>query len=152
MHLKTKTNYATDNGRLASPPNENSGDANYFCAALTFAHRALAAAEIRARPAALILRLLFGAASAAGLVEEPKICSSSFSSDWILSLMSAARRNCWADRLAMDALMPSVRNFWPEKSTISCRSPFLLRLDPHSKIVFQSGVEFENPHSRQRRC
>jgi hypothetical protein len=42
-----------------------------------------------------------------------------------LSLMSAARRNCLAERLAMDALMPSVRNFWPKKSTIGCRSPFL---------------------------
>lgn len=83
----------------------------YFFAALTFAHRALAAAEILALPAALILRLFFGAAGAAGLVEKPKICSSSFSIDWILSLMSAARRNCLADKLAMDALMPSVRNF-----------------------------------------
>ena len=151
MHLNTKTNYATDNGRLASPPNENSGGANYFCAALTFAHRALAAAEILARPAALILRRFFGAAAATGWLEEPKICSSSFSSDWILSLMSAARRNCWADRLAMDALMPSVRNFWPKKSTIGCRSPLLLSLDPDAKLVFQSGEEFGNRHSRQRR-
>ena len=100
-----------------------SRQSSYFFAALTFAHRALAAAEILALPAALILRLFFGAAGAAGLVEEPKICSSSFSSDWILSLMSAARRNCLADRLAMDALMPSVRNFWPKKSTIGFRSP-----------------------------
>ena len=97
----------------------------YFFAPLIFAHRALAAAEILALPAALILRLFFGVAGAAVLIDEPKICSSSFSSDWILSLMSAARRNCLADRLAMNALMPSVRNFWPKKSTVGCRSPFL---------------------------
>jgi hypothetical protein len=49
----------------------------------------------------------------------------------------------------MDALMPSVRNFWPKKSTIGCRSPFLLSLDPDAKFVFQSGGEFWNRHSRQ---
>jgi hypothetical protein len=65
-----------------------------------------------------------------------------------LSLMSAARRNCLADRLAMDALMPSVRNFWPKKSTSGFRGPLLLRLDPNSKLVFQSGEEFGNRHSR----
>src|ERR1017187_4770990 len=123
----------------------------YFFAALIFAHLAFWAAAILALPAALILRLFFGAAGAAGLVEEPKICPSSFSSDWILSLMSAARRNCLADRLAMDALMPSVRNFWPKKSTIGCRSPLLLRLDPDAKLVFQSGEQFGNRHRRQRR-
>jgi hypothetical protein len=51
----------------------------------------------------------------------------------------------------MDALMLSVRNFWPEKSTIGCRSPLLWSLDPCSRIVFQSGEEFGNRHSRQRR-
>jgi len=50
-------------------------------AALTFAQRNFAAAEILALPAALILRLFFGAATATGLVEEPKIRPSSFSSD-----------------------------------------------------------------------
>jgi hypothetical protein len=68
-----------------------------------------------------------------------------------LSLMSAARRNCRADRLAMDALMPSVRNFWHKKSTIGCRSPLLLSLDPDAKLVFQSGEQFGNRHRRQRR-
>ena len=78
---------------------------SYFFAALTFAHRALAAAEILARPAALILRLFLGAAWAAGLIDELKICSSFFSSDWILSLMLAARLNCLAERFAIDELI-----------------------------------------------
>ena len=78
---------------------------NYFFAALTFAQRAFAAAEIFALPAALILRLFFGATAAIGLAEAPKIWLNSFSSDWILSLMSAARRNCCADRLMIE-LMP----------------------------------------------
>jgi len=55
---------------------------SYFFAAFIFAQRALAAADILALPAALILRLRFGAARAAGLVAEPKICSSSVSSVW----------------------------------------------------------------------
>ena len=53
----------------------------FFFKALTFAHRALAAAEILALPAALILRLFFGAAVTAGFAGEPKIRPSSFSSD-----------------------------------------------------------------------
>jgi hypothetical protein len=69
---------------------------------LTFAHRALCAAAIFALPEALILRLFFGAATATGLVEEPKIWLNSFWRNWILSLMSAARRNCCADRLMIE--------------------------------------------------
>jgi hypothetical protein len=72
---------------------------------LTFAHRARAAAAILALPAALILRFFFGAATVVGFVEEPKIRPSLFSSDWILSLMLAARRNCCADRLVSNKLM-----------------------------------------------
>jgi len=48
------------------------------------------------------LRLFFGVTAATGFIEEPKIRPSSFSSDWILSFMLAARRNCCADRFAMD--------------------------------------------------
>jgi len=134
--------------RSAAARQVASRQSSYFFAALTFAHLAFWAAAILALPAALILRLFLVAAGAAGLIEKPKICSSSFSSDWILSLMSAARRNCLADRLAMDALMPSVRNFWPKKSTSGFRGPLLWRLDPNSKLVFQSGEEFGNRHSR----
>ena len=65
---------------------------------LTFAQRALAAAAILALPAALIL-CFFGAATATGFIGEPKIRSSLFSRDWILSLMSAARRNCCAEQI-----------------------------------------------------
>jgi hypothetical protein len=71
----------------------------------TFAHRAFCAAAIFALPAALILRLFFGAPAATGFIEAPKIRPSSFSSDWILSFMLAARRNCCADRFAMDEFM-----------------------------------------------
>ena len=53
------------------------------------AQRAFAAAEILALPAALIFRRLRGAG--APLVPNNRV--SSFSNDWILSLMSAARRN-----------------------------------------------------------
>ncbi|MGH7988881.1 MAG: hypothetical protein ACREDS_01615 [Limisphaerales bacterium] len=52
----------------------------YFFA-LIFAQRALAAAEILALPAALILRLFFGVGAIAGFADEPKIRLSSFSSD-----------------------------------------------------------------------
>jgi hypothetical protein len=72
---------------------------------LTFAQRALAAAAIFALPAALILRFFFGATAVLDFVEAPKIRPSSFSSDWILSFMLAARRNWRADRFAMDELM-----------------------------------------------
>ena len=72
----------------------------------TFAHRARAAAAIFALPVALILRFFFGATEVKAFVEAPKIRPSSFSSDWILSFMLAARRNCCADRFVMDELMP----------------------------------------------
>ena len=72
---------------------------------LTLAHRARAAAAILALPAALILRFFFGATAVMDFVEAPKIRPSSFSSDWILSFMLAARRNCCADRFAMDEFM-----------------------------------------------
>ena len=75
-----------------------------FCP-LTFAHRAREAAAILALPAALILRFFFGATVVLDFVEVTKIRPSSFSSDWILSFMLAARRNCRADRFAMDELM-----------------------------------------------
>ncbi len=52
---------------------------NFF--PLIFAHLALAAAEIFALPAALIFRLFFETARAIGLVGEPKIRPSFFSSD-----------------------------------------------------------------------
>jgi hypothetical protein len=71
-------------------------------APLIFAQRALAAAAILALPAALILCLFFGAATAAGFVGEPKNRPSSFSSDWISSLIAAARRSCFADRFAIE--------------------------------------------------
>jgi hypothetical protein len=49
-----------------------------------------------------------------------------------------------ADRLAMDALMPSVRNFWPKKSTIGCRSPFCgvsVRIQNScSRVAKNSGI------------
>jgi|GEM_PF-5738048 hypothetical protein len=48
---------------------------------VAFAHRAFWAATILALPAALILRFFFVATVATGLVEEPKIRPSSFSSD-----------------------------------------------------------------------
>lgn len=81
------------------------GFASVFCP-LTFAHRARAAAAILALPAALILRFFFGATAVMDFVEAPKIRPSSFSSDWILSFMLAARRNCCADRFVMDELIP----------------------------------------------
>ncbi|GEM_PF-4296495 len=78
----------------------------FFFKALTFAQRALAAAEILALPAALILRLFFGAtASATVFAGEPKIRPSSFSSDSICSLIAAARRNCCADRLMIELML-----------------------------------------------
>ena len=57
---------------------------------LTFAHRAFCAAAIFRLPAALIFRRLRGAAAPAVL---PNSRASSFCSDSILCLMSAARRN-----------------------------------------------------------
>jgi hypothetical protein len=61
---------------------------------LTFAHLALAAAEIFALPAALIFHFFFGTARATDLVEEPNNWLSPFSSDWIFSFNAAALRNC----------------------------------------------------------
>jgi Zn-dependent protease len=61
---------------------------------LTFAHLALAAAEIFALPAALIFHFLFGTARTADLVEEPNNWPSFFTSDWIFSFNTAALRNC----------------------------------------------------------
>jgi hypothetical protein len=82
------------------------GEITRFCSSLlTFAHRNLAAAAIFALPAALILRFFFGATAVTDFGEAPKIRPSSFSSDWILSFMLAARRNWRADRFAMDELM-----------------------------------------------
>ena len=69
----------------------------YFLPALTFAHRALAAAEIFALAAALILRLLrltFGPVPPAEPVS-PSNRSKSRSKVSILSLMSAARLSCF---------------------------------------------------------
>ena len=87
-------------------------DGSAFCP-LAFAHLAFWAAAILALPAALILRLDFGAATgAAGLFEEPKILCSLFWSDWILSLMLAARLNCLAERFAIGELIGcSIRSF-----------------------------------------
>ena len=67
-----------------------------------FAHLALAAAEIAARPAALILRCLGRPLERVGLVDElcdPRISSSCACSELIRSLRSAARRSSCADKL-----------------------------------------------------
>jgi hypothetical protein len=61
---------------------------------LTFAHLALAAAEIFALPAALIFHFFFGTARAADLVEEPNNWLSLLPSDCIFSFNAAALRNC----------------------------------------------------------
>ena len=58
-----------------------------------FAQRALWAAAILARAAALILNFFFGVAGAE-FEEEPRMETSSFSNAPILSLRSAARFNC----------------------------------------------------------
>ena|ERR1035437_915087 len=78
---------------------------NFFFAAgfvdrfdpFTFAHLALAAALILARSAALILRL--GLAVLASVVLPPASLFSSFCSSSIVSLIEAARRNCFDVRL-----------------------------------------------------
>jgi hypothetical protein len=62
-----------------------------FFAALTFAHRALAAARILAMPAADIFRFL--GAGPADSTGAPRMLFNSFCSDWIFSLMSAALRS-----------------------------------------------------------
>jgi len=80
--------------------------AYFFLAALTFAHRALAAAEILARAAALIRRFFFRGGRGLSVFEgAPRICWSSFSSDSICSLIAAARLSCSADRLASDVFI-----------------------------------------------
>ena len=72
VHLNAETNHAIAMAALFTPQlEEKFGGANYFFAPLIFAHRALAAAAILARPAALILRRFFGTATDTGLVEEP---------------------------------------------------------------------------------
>ena len=73
----------------------------YFFPALTLAHRALAAAAILARPAALIRRFFFGAVRAGPPLPVPLRPSNRWSSLCklsILSLIAAALRNCFADR------------------------------------------------------
>jgi len=77
----------------------------YFLA-FTFAHRAFCAAAIFFLAAALIFRLFFGTPGAAASLGEPKIVLSFFSSDWIFSLMPAARRNCFGERFINRELMP----------------------------------------------
>jgi hypothetical protein len=70
---------------------------SYFLPALTFAHRALAAAEIFALAAALILRLLRGIVfplPPAELVPPNSRCRSRCNVS-ILSLRFAARRSCF---------------------------------------------------------
>lgn len=56
---------------MESRPNAKRDRCNY--AALSFAHRAFAAREIFFCAAALILNVFFGAATAVGFVEDPKI-------------------------------------------------------------------------------
>jgi hypothetical protein len=99
--------------RSAADRQGASRQSSYFFAPLIFAHLAFWAAAILALPAALILRLDFGAATgAAGLFDEPKILVNLFSSDWILSLMSAARLNCLAERSVIDELISrSIKSF-----------------------------------------
>lgn len=64
---------------------------------LTFAQRALTAAPIFALAALLIFRL--GLAVSAGVVLPPPSLFSSFCSSSIVSLIEAARRNCFGVRL-----------------------------------------------------
>jgi hypothetical protein len=76
-------------------------DPNYFFAAFFafhFAHLALAAAAIRALPAALIFRLFFRTWAAPGLAVEPNIRLNLFSKATILSLRDAARRSSFGVR------------------------------------------------------
>jgi len=68
----------------------------------TFAQRALTAARMLALPAALILRL--GFAVLAGVVLPPASLFSSLFSSSIVSLIEAARRNCFGVRLIIFAL------------------------------------------------
>jgi hypothetical protein len=72
---------------------------------LTLAHLALAAAEILARAVALILNLFFAITATSGWRGEPKMRPSVPSSNWILSLIQAARRNSRAERFAIDFVM-----------------------------------------------
>ena len=80
-------------------------------APLTFAQRALTAARMLARPAALIFRL--GLAVLAGVVLPPTNLFSSFCSSSIVSLIEAARRNCFGVRLIM--LMWGIRSLIGER-------------------------------------
>jgi len=73
----------------------NGNYSDFLPAAFTLAHRALAAAEILARPAALILDFFFGAGvGVEAFAGEPRMEASSFSNALILSLMSAACFSC----------------------------------------------------------
>jgi hypothetical protein len=88
---------------------------------LIFAQRNLAAAAMRARPAALILRLLGFPVSAGGVeTSPPRISLSSFCRASILSLMSAAFRNCAGDSLMIEFIVRQLRLFLRELSTQEC--------------------------------
>ena len=77
----------------------------------TLAHLALAAALILARPAALILRL--GLDVWASVVLPPPSLFSSFCSSSIVSLIEAARRNCFDVRFSI--LMWGIRSLIRER-------------------------------------
>ena len=84
---------------------KSSRQCNYFCAALTFAHRGLAAAVILARPAALILRLFFAAPAVTDWLKNPKSAQASFLRDLldILNPMATpADKTADCDSLPMD--------------------------------------------------
>jgi hypothetical protein len=77
----------------------------FFLAALILAQRALAAAEILALAAALILNFFFSGIVTLVLTGAPSIPFNFFSNDWIFSFRSAARRNCCDDRLASKLML-----------------------------------------------
>ncbi len=79
-----------------------------FTGFFTFAHLALAAAEILALAAALIFRLRLGSAVfARGVLAPPRILFSSFCSSSTWSLRSAALRSCLDARSKI--LMPVIK-------------------------------------------
>jgi hypothetical protein len=77
----------------------------FFFPALTFAHRAPAAAAILALVTALILNFFLGEFLPAIFDGEPKILPSCFSSDSIFSFSSAALLSCCGDSAASKELM-----------------------------------------------
>jgi len=79
-------------------------------AALTFAQRSLAAAAMRARPAALIPPFLTGLAGAA-LVSVPKMAASCFSRPAIFSLRFTACRSCDDVRSNMMVFLSLPKNY-----------------------------------------